>query len=233
MIDAPYTWADSNIAQLYGLSGVTGTTVARVALDPTTHRGGLLTQSSVLTLTSISTRTSPPRRANWVLTNLLCDPTPPPPANVPPLPPITDASTIRDVLAQHRQNAACAGCHNRLDPLGLGMENYDGIGAWRDAYSNGIAVDPTGELMNHDASNGVPYSGIMQLEPAIKADPRFLSCVTSKLYAFALGHAPTTDADTCRVKALTTAFQTQNYRMKDFIMTVINDDAFRMRHGGN
>ena len=233
IIDAPYTWADQNIAMLYGLSGATGTTMTRVSVDPSTHRGGLLTQASILTLTSISTRTSPTRRGNWVLTNLLCDPTPPPPVSVPPLQAPSNATTIRELLADHAKNPACSPCHTRLDPIGLGMENYDGIGAWRMTYPAGQAIDPTGALTQDTPDAGVPYSGTMQLEPLIKTDPRFAKCATSKLYAFALGRAPTTQTDACRVESLAATFEAKSYRMKDFIMAVIDDDAFRMRHGGN
>jgi Protein of unknown function (DUF1592)/Protein of unknown function (DUF1588)/Protein of unknown function (DUF1587)/Protein of unknown function (DUF1595)/Protein of unknown function (DUF1585) len=231
MIDANYTYANARLATHYGLPGVTGTDIVRVPLDPGTHRGGILTHASVLTLSSVVNRTSPTRRGRWVLTNLLCSPPPPPPANVPSLPPQTDATTLRQLLEQHRKDPACSGCHSLMDPIGLGMENYDGIGAWR-TTDKGHPIDATGALTGAGSPGGEPFDGTMQLEPLIKADPRFATCATSKLFAYAVGRAPAGDADTCRMKALTDAFKGKSYRMKDLVKMVVTDDAFRARHGG-
>ena len=232
MIDAKYTYADARLATHYGLTGAFGATTTKVALDPATHRGGILTHGSILTLTSIVNRTSPTRRGRWVLTNLLCDPPPPPPGNVPPLPPQPAGTTLRQILEQHRQNPTCAACHTKMDPIGLGMENYDGVGAWR-TEDKGQRVDATGQLTSSTSADGPHFDGVLELEPLIKADPRFATCVTSKVFAYATGRAPAGDADTCRMKALTDAFKGKSYRMKDLVKTIVMDPAFRMRRGGS
>ena len=131
---ADYTYLNETLARHYGVPGVTGPGFRRVTLPADSNRGGLLTQGSILMLTSHPTATSPVLRGKWILSNLLNSPPPPPPANVPPLdesPTDGRKLTTREKVERHRNNAACASCHARIDPLGFALENFDGIGRWR------------------------------------------------------------------------------------------------------
>src|SRR5207248_9570257 len=147
-IDGKYTFLNERLAQLYGVPGVTGPEFRRVDLTGT-QRGGVLTQASVLTVSSYATRTSPILRGKWILENLLNSPPPPPPPNVPILDEeaIGASASMREQLEKHRSNATCASCHARMDPLGFGLENFDGIGAWR-TQDGKFAVDSSGALPN-------------------------------------------------------------------------------------
>jgi hypothetical protein len=226
MMDASFTYVNGTLASYYGVTGVTGADFVRVQTPATSHRGGIFTQGSILTMTSIATRTSPVRRGEWVLTDILCDPPPPPPPNVPSLPAVVTTGTMRQQLAQHRADPACASCHTEMDPIGLAFEHYDAIGRWRDT-DNGVAIDTTGTLL--DGSN---FDGAAQLAALIKEDPRFISCTTGKLFSYALGREPQA-YDSVRVDALGRGLADTQYRAKSLITNIIHNDAFRMRHGGN
>src|SRR5205823_14824806 len=134
LLKADYTFLNERLAKHYGIPNVYGSRFRKVALDKNSARGGLLRQGSILTVTSYATRTSPVIRGKWILSNILGVPPPPPPASVPALKENTtldSALSIRDRLAQHRANPACAGCHKLMDPAGFSMENYDAVGRWR------------------------------------------------------------------------------------------------------
>ncbi len=131
LLDADFSFVNERLAKHYGIAGVTGPEFRRVKLPP--NRGGVLTQASILTLTSNPTRTSPVKRGKWVLDQILGTPPPPPPPDVPALPDDKQLTgSLRQVMEQHRANAVCASCHQRMDPIGFAFENYDAIGAWRD-----------------------------------------------------------------------------------------------------
>ncbi len=146
LLTADYTFVDERLARHYGIPGVYGSHFRRVAL-PDPERRGLLGQGSILTVTSHANRTSPVVRGKWILENLLGTPPPPPPPNVPPLDEGEGVAprTMRERMEQHRRNPACAGCHKIMDPIGLALENFDAVGAWRtlDAAS---PIDATGQL---------------------------------------------------------------------------------------
>ncbi|MDB6029900.1 MAG: Protein of unknown function (DUF1587)/Protein of unknown function (DUF1592)/Protein of unknown, partial [Verrucomicrobiales bacterium] len=133
LLKADYTFLNERLAKHYGISHVYGSDFRRVALGPGSERGGLLRQGSILTVTSYATRTSPTIRGKWILENLLGTPPPPPPGNVPALKEktISESLPVRQRLAEHRANVACAGCHALIDPPGFALENYDAIGRWR------------------------------------------------------------------------------------------------------
>ena len=144
LLDADFSFVNERLAKHYGIAGVTGPEFRRVKLPP--NRGGVLTQASILTLTSNPTRTSPVKRGKWVLDQILGTPPPPPPPDVPTLPEEKQLTgSLRKVMEQHRANALCASCHQRMDPIGFAFENYDAIGAWRDK-DGGFAIDPSGVL---------------------------------------------------------------------------------------
>jgi hypothetical protein len=172
---ANYTFLNQRLAAFYGIPGVEGNKFRRVDLPPDSHRGGILTQASVLTVSSYPTRTSPVLRGKWILQNLLNAAPPPPPPNVPNLDEkkIGSTMTMRQQLELHRANPACGGCHSRMDPLGFDLENYDAIGHWR-TQDGSLPVD-SGDgpeaLKQHLLSN----------------QNRFASCLASKLATYALG----------------------------------------------
>lgn len=226
MLDAKFTFLNGRMAAHYGIAGVAGTAFVRVPVPPGSHRGGLLAQASILTMTAIATRTSPVRRGEWVLSDLLCSPPPPPPPNVPSLPAAASTGTMRQKMEQHRANPACAGCHVQMDAIGLSLEHYDPIGRWRDA-DQGQPIDASGKL-----ADGRSFDGADGLAKIVKDDPRFVKCATEKVFAYALGRNPAA-LDDARMEALTKGFADERYRTKALIVSIIHNDAFRLRRGGN
>jgi len=184
LLSAKYTFLNQRLAEFYKVPGVYGTQFRRVELtDP--NRCGILGQGSVMTVTSYPNRTSVVQRGKWVLENLLGSPPPPPPPNVPSL----DAHgkdgklTMRLAMEEHRANPVCAGCHARMDPIGFALENYDGIGAWRDK-DNGAVIDASGKL-----PDGAMFKGPAGLTKLLLEQHRdeFVETFTEKLMIYALG----------------------------------------------
>lgn len=232
ILDANYTYLDARMARYYGLLSPTASGASagadafvRVILPPSSHRRGLLTHASVLTMTSIATRTSPVRRGAWVLSDLLCSPPPAPPPDIPALEEKAKVGTIRERMEQHRENPVCASCHSQMDPIGFALEKYDAVGKWRE-LDEGVPIDATGQL-----PGGKTIDGAFELSQAIKEDPRFARCVTRKLYAYALGRAPQA-FDEPRLAGLANGFVATDYRMRELILDIVYSDAFRMRRPG-
>jgi hypothetical protein len=174
-LSANYTFLNQRLAAFYGIAKVEGPQFRRVDLPPDSHRGGILTQASVLTVSSYPARTSPVIRGKWILENLLDSPPPPPPPNVPKLDEtaLGVSVTVRQRLEEHRANPACQGCHARMDPLGFGLENYDAIGHWR-TQDGSVPID---------AGDGP--DALRRL--LLKDQDRFARCLASKLMTYALG----------------------------------------------
>ncbi len=162
-LDADYTFLNERLAKHYGIEGVMGDEFRQVKLEGK-RRGGLMTQASILTLTSTPTRTSPVKRGIWVLQTLLNNPPAPPPANVPPLESDGKAltGTVRQILQKHRENSQCAGCHSKIDPYGLALENFNAIGVWR-AKESGFDIDSSGVL-----PNGKTFNDLSEFRAALK-----------------------------------------------------------------
>ena len=174
-IGAHYTYLNQRLADFYGIPNVQGAQFRRVDLPPDSHRGGILTQASVLTVSSYPTRTSPVLRGKWILENLLDSAPPPPPPNVPKLDEtaLGATATVRQRLEQHRANPACKGCHARMDTLGFSLENYDAIGRWR-THDGSLPID----------SGDGP--AVLKQHLLDQRD-RFARCLASKLATYALG----------------------------------------------
>ena len=189
LIDSNYTFVNETLAKHYGIEGVKGDETRRVELPAGSPRGGVLTQGTLLGVTSNPSRTSPVKRGLFILDNILgSPPPPPPPPNVPILEVARDSisdhqPTIRESQELHRREPLCKSCHARMDPLGLALENFNAMGMWRDT-EQGLPIDASGELMT-----GEKFSGIRELKTIIKDKHRldFYRCLSEKLLTYALG----------------------------------------------
>jgi hypothetical protein len=219
------TWLNERLAQHYGIPNVYGERFREVKLDPAEERGGLLRQASILAVTSYATRTSPVLRGHWILKNLLGTPPPPPPPNVPVLEENTISATLpmRERLAAHRDNAACAGCHKLMDPLGFALENYDAIGRWR-TLEEGRPLDVTGGM-----PDGSQFTGVDGLEQALLKHPGlFVSTLTEKLLTFALGRG-IEPSDGPAVRGIVRLAGKKDFRFSEIIVNIVTSPPFTMR----
>ncbi|BCS32324.1 hypothetical protein TBR22_A15340 [Luteitalea sp. TBR-22] len=225
-LDAKYTFLNERLARHYGVEGVTGPAFRRVALTDGT-RGGVLTQASVLTVSSYATRTSPVLRGKWVLENLLDAPPPDPPAGVPPLDEtkVGETASLRQQMEAHRANPTCASCHRRMDPLGFGLENYDAIGAWR-AMDGKFPIDPKGEL-----PDGRTFHHPSELRTILLEDRQdFTRALTSKLLTYALGRGLARH-DKPTVRGIVSRLPQHEYRFSGLVLEIVNSLPFQMRRG--
>jgi len=188
LLDSDYTFLNGPLARHYGITNVSGSQMRRVALPPDSPRGGILTEGTVLAVTSNPTRTSPVKRGVFILDNILGTPPLPPPPNIPPLEDAVKvlnghAPTLRESLAVHRANPLCASCHDRMDPLGLALENFNALGMWRD-QEYGQPIDPAGQL-----ATGENFAGIKELKHVLVRDHAedFYRTLTQKLLTYAVG----------------------------------------------
>ena len=225
LLKADHTFLNERLAKHYGIPNVYGSQFRRVALAPDSQRGGLLRQGSVLTVTSYATRTSPVIRGHWILGNLLGTPPPPPPANVPNLKEntVSDSLPMRARLAEHRANAACASCHNLMDPVGFALENFDAIGRWRVA-EDGQPVDASGGF-----PDGSKFTGVAGLEAGLLKHPElFVGTMTEKLLTFALGRG-IGEHDAPAVRKIVHDANRDGNRFSSVIIGIVNSTPFTMR----
>ncbi len=222
-LDGKFTFVNEPLAKLYGINGITGNQFQRVSLAGT-PRAGLLTQASILTVTSNPTRTSPVKRGKWVLENLLGTPPPPPPPNVPELKERTELTgTLRQQMEQHRKDPNCATCHARLDQLGFGLENFDAVGAWRTKDGNS-AVDASGVL-----PGGQKFSGPTELIAILKSKKvQFARCLAEKTLTYALGRG-LESYDKCAIDDIVKKLTKRDFRYSALISAVVDSEPFRMR----
>jgi hypothetical protein len=226
LLHADYTFLNERLASHYGIPYVYGERFRRVELGNERQRGGLLRQGSILTVTSYATRTSPVVRGKWVLENFLGMPPPPPPADVPSLRENTVAANlpIRERLAEHRSNAACASCHRLIDPVGFSLEQFDAVGRWR-VTEDGNPVDDAGGL-----PDGSHFAGVAGLEKALLRRPDlFVGTLTEKLFTFALGRAPE-ESDAPAIRQIIRAARANNYRFSSLIVELTTSTPFQMRN---
>jgi hypothetical protein len=225
LLRANYTFVNERLAKHYRIPHVYGSHFRRISLGEDSERGGLLRQGSILTVTSYATRTSPVVRGKWILDTLLGVPPPPPLPDVPALKDNTvDGNlTVRRRLAEHRTNAACAACHNLMDPIGLSLEKFDAVGRRR-TIEDGIAIDATGGFP--DGSRFVDVDG---LEAALLRRPElFVGAVTEKLLTYALGRG-VDYYDAPSVRAIVRDAGAQNYRLSSIVVGVVKSQPFQMR----
>jgi hypothetical protein len=225
-LDAPYTFVNERLAKHYGIPGVEGAHMRRV-LTADSHRGGLLTHASILTISSYPTRTSPVLRGKWVLENLLGAPPPPPPPGVPELEEgkAGVAMSLREQLQQHRADANCAVCHNKMDGLGFGLENYDAVGNWR-TKDGAFPIDAAGTL-----PNGATFATPAELRSMLRQSPAaFVKALTEKMLTYALGRGlERYDRET--VAAIASRVAAADYRMSALIDGVVESLPFQHRRG--
>ncbi len=225
LLVSDHTFVNPALAAHYKLPAPAGTGFSKISVANTNRLGGILGHASVLTDTSAADATRPVKRGEWVLTNVLCTPPPPPPPGVNTTlpPPNADAglATTRDRLAAHRSDPICAGCHNSLDPVGLGLENYDAVGAYR-TMDNGKAVDPSGKL-----PNGLVFKNGQELAQSLADDPQMAACVLEKLFTYALGRPPTTE-DAWHVGKIGAK---NPDAVRDVLQKLVTSETFRSRRG--
>ncbi len=225
-LDAEFTFLNQRLALHYGIEGVEGSWFRRVRLDPT-QRTGVLTQASVLTVSSYPTRTSPVLRGKWLLDNILGAPPPAPPPGIPALneEKVGLDGTLREQLEQHRSNPGCAVCHIKMDALGFGLENYDAVGAWR-TRDGRFPVDSSGSL-----PGGKAFSGPAQLRAILVDDKReFGRCLTEKMLTYALGRG-LESYDMPTVEKIVQGLEQDQYRFSRLVLEIVASMPFRMRRG--
>jgi len=223
-IDAPFTYVNGPLARHYGIPGVNGEEFQRVTLDPE-QRGGVLTQGAILTVSSYPTRTSPPVRGKWVLENLLGAAPPPPPDNVPAL---NDANigtevSMKQRFEQHRKDPSCSPCHNIMDPIGFGLENYDAVGRWR-TQEGKFPIETTGTL-----PGGKTFTGSKGLKEVLRdRSGEFVHNVTVKMFTYSLGRG-LEPSDDSTVDAIGRDVASNQYRFSSLVLDVVKSRQFQMR----
>jgi hypothetical protein len=224
-LEGDYTFVNQRLAKHYGLADVEGQEFRRVQLKGQ-QRVGLLTQASILTLTSNAGRTSPVKRGKWILDNFLGAPPPPPPPDVPELDAVRktmpDAS-LRKQLEVHRENAVCASCHKTMDALGFGLENYDAIGRWREQDGK-LAIDASGVLPGGDKFNG----SAELVKVLAKRRQDFARCLAEKLLTYSLGRE-LARTDRCTIDKVVEVVDKQEYRFSSLVTEIVKSDPFRKR----
>ncbi len=225
LLDADYTFVNERLAKHYGIANIYGPDFRRVPV-PSDARRGLLGQGSILLVTSNANRTSPVQRGKWILENLLGSPPPLPPPNVPPLKEnanATAATSVRERMEEHRSNPACAACHKIMDPIGLALENFDGVGQWRNLDA-GVRIDASGQLVD-----GTPVEGPASLRKALLGRPEaFVGTLTEKLLMYGVGRE-TRYYDMPVVRTIMRDAARDHYRFSDLVLGIVQSAPFQMR----
>jgi hypothetical protein len=225
-IDGKYTFLNERLAKFYGISGVEGNQFRKVALDGK-ERSGVLTQASVLTVTSYPTRTSPVLRGKWILENVLNKPPPPPPPGVGSIDSKsgTLTGTMRQIMEKHRANPMCASCHTTMDPLGFALENYNAIGQWR-THDGTLPIDASGVL-----PDGKSFNGPAELKGILSSNREaFAECLTEKLLIYALGRG-LEGYDRAATRKIVADLAANDYRFSVLINGIVDSAPFRMGRG--
>ena len=227
---------NERLARFYDIPGVKGDYFRVVNVPPGVPRGGLVTQASILTVTSNGTRTSPVRRGVWILERLLGDPPPPPPPNagdIPPGVPGLDKVTVRERLRLHREQSQCARCHDKIDPLGFALENFNAAGEWRDREAQGnssqwSANDPPIDT-KAQLPDGTSFVGVEGLQnELLKRQDQFLHCLAEKMYVYALGRE-LGYADAPAIDDAVRHMKQNQYTLRSLIHHIVSSDLFRTR----
>jgi hypothetical protein len=224
LLDSDYTFVNDQLAGYYGIKDVEGKQFRKVTLKDA-NRGGLVTQASILAVTSNPTRTSPVKRGRWILEQILGTPPPPPPPNVPEL--MADeaelSGTLRQKMEQHRKDPACATCHAKMDPLGFGLENFDAVGAWR-TLDGKDKIDSSGVL-----PSGEKFAGPAELKKILMSRKKdFVRNLAEKMMIYGLGRG--LDAtDQCAVEEIVKAVEKDGYRFSRLVLEIVRSEPFEKR----
>jgi hypothetical protein len=225
LLMSPVSFLNSELAAVYGVSGVTGTTLQQAQLDPT-QRSGVLTQLSMMTLLGKPDRSSPVLRGKFIRDELLCQPIPPPPQDLVITPPmVTPGVSTREAFVMHEAAAACKSCHVLMDPIGFGFENYDGMGAFR-TVDQGQPVDATGTLTGTDVDG--PFNNAIDLIKRLAGSQQVSDCFATEWFRYAFGRGESAD-DTCSLQSLKGAFTSSQLDIQELLVAVTQTDAFRYR----
>jgi hypothetical protein len=216
-------YVNDRLAQHYGMPAVGSSEPLFLALPA--ERGGLLTQASILTVLSHPKESAPVLRGKWILSQLLCQEVPPPPPDVPQEPAAVAGMSRRERLAAHRVEPVCKSCHELMDPPGLALEQYDGVGAFR-TQDNGTTIDPAGQL-----KGGGAFAGADELAQLIAQDPALPRCVSQHLLTYGLGRAlrPSSDFDSATLESVSKAFSDAGQLFPKLVDAIVSSDAFRNR----
>ena len=225
LLRADYTFVNERLARHYGIPGIYGSRFRRVPVTDDARKG-LLGKGSMLAVTSHAERTSPVLRGKWVLENIVGLPVPPPPPDVPQLKPAEEGQkpkTLREQMAEHRTNPTCATCHKVMDPVGLSLENFDAVGAWRTQEAGG-PIDVSGQL-----ADGRPVNGVVTLRQAILDRPElFVGTMTEKLMTYALGRGVSAE-DMPGVRRILHDASANDYRFSSLVLGIVKSVPFQMR----
>ena len=225
LLTADYTFVNERLARHYGIEGVYGSRFRRVTWTDEKRRG-LLGHGSILTVTSLATRTSPVVRGKWVLENILGTPPPPPPPDVPELPDRVENGVVQSMrtrMEAHRANPVCASCHSRMDPLGFALEHFDAVGKWRDTEAE-IPIDASGVL-----PDGIAFDGLPALRGVLfERRGEFVETVADKLLTYALGRG-IEYFDRPAIRAIVREAERDDYRWSSLILALVRSQPFQMR----
>ncbi len=232
-VDADFTFLNERLARLYGIPGVHGNEFRRIDLRGSTVpaearvRGGVITQASMLTVTSNPTRTSPVKRGKWIMENILGTPPPDPPASVPPLKDdarATAAAPLRDRMERHRSDPQCAVCHREMDALGFALQNFNGVGAWR-TRDGSFPINASGEL-----PDGRRFNGAADLKNLLRGSDKqkFARCLTEKMLTYALGRG-LEPYDGAAVERIVQSVSAADYKFSALVQGIVQSDPFQKR----
>ena len=226
LLDADYSFLNEKLARHYGIEGVSGPEFRKVALTQA-DRGGVLTQASILTLTSNPNRTSPVKRGQWILQQILGTPPPPPPPGVVKLDEsstASDAASLRERMELHRANPDCAACHQQMDAMGFAFEHYDAIGQWR-STDRGFPIDSAGEL-----SSGIKFQDASELKRVLtsQASKKFTRCLVENLLTYGLGRSLQPN-DYFTVEEIRRQLSKDRFRIQNIVLGIVQSRAFQDR----
>jgi hypothetical protein len=220
---AKYTWLNEQLAGYYGITGVTGDTFQKVMLDPSTHRGGLLTQAGILAGPVHTNHENPVVRGSFVVQKLMCQIIPKPTGDIaarvtPPDP--NSAATARQRFSTHSSDPVCHACHVNMDPFGFALENFNVVGLWRDQENN-VPIDASGTAPILNGS----FNGPIEMEAALAGSEQVQNCFASQWMNFGYGRTMT-DAESCAVQSVRDKFKATGYNIQELLLALTQSETF-------
>ena len=225
LLTSPVSFLNAKLSGYYGVSGVSGSGFSQVNLDPATN-AGFLTKGGLMAMLGKANQTAPVQRGKFVREQLLCMPLQPPPANIMIKPPeVSTTLSTRERFAAHRTQPLCANCHDLMDPIGLGFENYDGAGHYR-TTENGKTIDASGQVLQSDIDG--TFDGAVDLAKRLAASDQVRDCVATSWFRYAYGRAETSE-DVCTLAVVNQKFAEAKYDLKALLVSLTETDAFLYR----